>query len=221
MKIREIFKRYIKDSNKIVFSTFISVLITFLFVLYNSFLGFIYVDLWAISISIYYGSLIIARMIALNVEKKLKNNKPNVKINIREKTYIKLSIFMFFIDLSLFTPITLMIVKPNNVVFGIIPAIIVSVYTTYKISMALINYKKNRRSDNLTYKFLRELSVVDALVSILTLQHTLIMVNGGMTEGMKLLSSISSFLVLLIIIVFSTIKMLNVLKKKEKIINKN
>ena len=157
----------------------------------------------------------------MNVEKKLKNNKPNVKINIREKTYIKLSIFMFFIDLSLFTPITLMIVKPNNVVFGIIPAIIVSVYTTYKISMALINYKKNRRSDNLTYKFLRELSVVDALVSILTLQHTLIMVNGGMTEGMKLLSSISSFLVLLIIIVFSTIKMLNVLKKKEKIINKN
>ena len=95
-----------------------------------------------------------------------------------------------------------MIIHPKDVSFGLIPSIAVAAYTTYKITIAIINYVKVKKYNNIMFKFVNELSVVDAFVSILTLQHTLIMVNGGMTTQMLKLSSATSFIILLAIIIF-------------------
>lgn len=218
MNIREKIKNFIKNPNKILVSTMFSVLTTFLFALYNGYLGIVFNDSWGISISIYYLCLISAKLISVTVENKLKNkNYLNVQ-QIRRTTYIILSIFMFFIDICLIAPISLMIVNPKNVKFGLIPAIVMAVYTTYKVTTGIINYKKVTKTNNLIFKYVRELSVVDALVSILTLQHTLIMVNGGMTSGMKILSSLSSLGIFLIIVVFSIFQIINTKKNNLKYI---
>lgn len=213
MKIKDKINKFIKNPNKIIFSSLFSVLTTFLFAIYNIYLGLKFGDSWGISISIYYICLIFARTISLNTERKIKRYKTDIKNNVRRKKYIGLSVFMFFIDFCLITPITLMIVYPKEVNFGIIPAITVATYTTYKITMAIVNYNKVKKVENLTYKFLRELSLVDALISILTLQHTLIMVNGGMSNNMLILSACSSFVILLLIIVFSIYTTIRNIKK--------
>ena len=119
---------------------------------------------------------------------------------------------VFFFDFCLIAPITLMIIHPKDVSFGLIPSIAVAAYTTYKITIAIINYVKVKKYNNIMFKFVNELSVVDAFVSILTLQHTLIMVNGGMTTQMLKLSSATSFIILLAIIIFSIVSMKKTIK---------
>jgi len=200
-------------NNKTRLSYIISLTATLLFAIYNGFLGFFKKDSWGISIFVYYLCLLLARIIALKCEQNLKDKPAEDCNNIRKQTYIKLSIFIFFIDLCLIAPITLMIVAPNDVNFGIIPAITIATYTTYKVTMAIINYVKVKSHNNLLHTFLREISVIDAIVSVLTLQHTLIMVNDGMNSTMSILSCISSFVLLTVIIVFSILNFKKALNK--------
>ena len=121
---------------------------------------------------------------------------------------------MFFIDICLLAPIILLITNPKETNFGLIPSIVFAVYTTYKITMAVINYNKVKKVDNLIFQYLRELSVVDAFVSILSLQNTLIMVNSGMTQSMFILSAISSFVIFFVIVAFSIVNMVKTIKNK-------
>ena len=213
MKIREAYNRFFKSEHRILLTALLSSITTLLFALYNGYLGLIFGDIWGISIAIYYLFITIARIICLGIEKKLKGNEDKSKDIIRRKVYAGMSIFIFFIDICLFVPITLMVVCPKDVSFGIIPAIAFATHTTYKIIMAIVNYNKTKKMGNLTYTFLRELSIIDALTSILSLQHILIMVKGGMTDDMLLLSAISSFAILTIIILFSFFTTKKMIKK--------
>ena len=213
MKIREAYNRFFKSEHRILLTALLSSITTLLFALYNGYLGLRFGDIWGLSIAIYYLFITIARMICLGIEKKLKGDKDESKDVIRRKVYVGMSIFIFFIDICLFVPITLMVVCPKDVSFGIIPAIAFATYTTYKIIMAIVNYNKTKKMGNLTYIFLRELSIIEALTSILSLQHILIMVKGGMTDDMLLLSAISSFAILTIIILFSFFTTKKMIKK--------
>ena len=213
MKIREAYNRFFKSEHRILLTALLSSITTLLFALYNGYLGLRFGDIWGISIAIYYLFITIARIICLGIEKKLKGDKDEFKNIIRRKAYVGMSIFIFFIDICLFVPITLMVVCPKDVSFGIIPAIAFATYTTYKIIMAIVNYNKTKKMGNLTYIFLRELSIIEALTSILSLQHILIMVKGGMTDDMLLLSAISSFGILTIIILFSFFTTKKMIKK--------
>lgn len=213
MKIREAYNRFFKSEHRILLTALLSSITTLLFALYNGYLGLRFGDIWGIGIAIYYLFITIARIICLGIEKKLKGDKDEFKNIIRRKAYVGMSIFIFFIDICLFVPITLMVVCPKDVSFGIIPAIAFATYTTYKIIMAIVNYNKTKKMGNLTYIFLRELSIIEALTSILSLQHILIMVKGGMTDDMLLLSAISSFGILTIIILFSFFTTKKMIKK--------
>lgn len=200
MKIKDKIK-----NNKTFLSVCFSIISTIIFAIYNCYLGVCFKDLFAIAISIYYFLLICIKLSALIVEKQFVKKQDKMKSIIRIKTYKTLSIFVFGIDLCLIAPIILMVVKPKDVKFGIIPAITIATYTTYKIIHALLNYKKSKKTHNLIMILLRELNIIEAIVSILTLQHTLIMVNGGMNESMKTLSLITSIGFIVVIIMFSII----------------
>ncbi len=139
------------------------------------------------------------------VERKISNKNKDSQIKIRIKNYKISSIFIFIIDLCLIAPIILMVTQPNDVKFGLIPAISMATYCVYKIVIAIINYVKSKKSQNPTTILLKEIDIIGAIVSILTLQHTLIMVNGGMDKSMQILSLISSIGFILVIIVFSII----------------
>lgn len=169
-----------------------SVIITLIFALYNGAIGIIYQTSWNISISIYYILLFLIRLLIILSKKE--------KI-----TYIFTSIFLFIINLALIAPITIMALNQKNINIGLIPAIGIATYTTYKITNAIIHYKKNYKNDNLLDKQNIIINLVDSIVSILTLQNTLILVNGEMDNmtGLVIITSFILYGFVLFITIFS------------------
>ncbi|MCC8195707.1 MAG: hypothetical protein LIO49_02700 [Ruminococcus sp.] len=158
--------------------------ITVLFAVYNGYLGIAQGSLWHGSIAIYYILLTLIRGIILISERKSR---------VRLRTFRVSSAFLLLLNIALICPIALMVMFEKPVTMGKIPAIAMAAYTTYKIIMASVNFgsKKKRSSGNILISELRAISLIDAIVSVLSLQNTLIMVNGG-AESMLTLSAITS-----------------------------
>ena len=100
------------------------------------------------------------------------------------------------LDLALMLPIALMVVLAKPLYIGLIPAIAMAAYTTWKITIASIHICRRRRfGEDLLLGELITVNFIDALVSILSLQNTLIMVNQAKTGdsgSMLTLSAVSS-----------------------------
>ncbi len=120
-------------------------------------------------------------------------------------------------DFALFAPTILMALFQKEVKFTVIMAIALATYTCYKIVMASINYAKTRKNQNPTVKILRTILFAEALVSILTLQNTLIMTFGEVTTGMKTLVIVSSTLILFTIISLSIMSLTDAINKRKSL----
>ena len=178
-------KQPIKDFRKIwdsdyyfstVFSSAISTLISMVFALYNGALGIVYQSWWHGLICVYYLLLGIIRAILIGTRRK--NQK-----TIRMITYLLLLVM----DVSLIGPIYVMVSGKLSYTHGLIPAIAMAAYTTYRITISIIHFRKSRKNDNPLLFELRMINMTDALVAVLSLQNALIIANGGMDEGMRTL----------------------------------
>ena len=114
----------------------------------------------------------------------------------------------------------MMVVLDKPVSMGLIPAITMAAYTTWKITMASIHISRQRRrsSGNVLVAELRTVNFIDALMAILTLQNTLIMVERTTADqnDMLPLSAVSSALIYAIIAAI-TIRMLQKGLKQPKV----
>ena len=114
------------------------------------------------------------------------------------------AVLLLILNISLIVPVTLMVLQKKPVHLTLIPAITMAVYTTYKITMASVNLRRSQKTSDPLIRLLRTISFVDALVSILTLQNTLIMVTTtGDTGEMQLFTAVSSALILLMAMLLS------------------
>lgn len=115
------------------------------------------------------------------------------------------------LDLALILPISMMVVLDKPVSMGLIPAIAMATYITWKITMASIHiFRQRRRSGgNILVAELRTVNFIDALVAVLTLQNTLIMVEGTAADGSAMLplTAVSSGAIYAVIVAV-TIRML-------------
>ncbi|MGN0394525.1 MAG: hypothetical protein ACI4EF_04120 [Coprococcus sp.] len=112
---------------------------------------------------------------------------------------------LFVLSISLVGPITLMVLNRKSVNMTLIPAIAMATYIAYKVVMAPVNMKKSRNFKDSLVKLLRNINFIDALISILTLQNTLLVVKASADrQDMMLLAAISSA-VGLCVTVFMTI----------------
>lgn len=185
---------------KTVINSSVSFLITFVFALYNAFLGIRYGTIWNLSISVYYIFLVVIRGIIIRQEHLFLTKS----VDNRQRIHTIASIMLILMNLALIMPITLMVINKKNVSTGMIPAISIAAYTTFKITMASINLRKSKKSDDLLIKDLRNINFIDALVSVLTLQNTLISVKGENSRPeMFRLSAVSSSIGLAVIIILT------------------
>lgn len=101
----------------------------------------------------------------------------------------------------------------------LIPAIAMAAYTTYNVVMSSVNLKRRKRSSDRLVRLLRTINFIDALVSVLSLQNTLIMVNmKGDGSEMLTLSAITSAAIMLAVLAISVAAMIKgvvSLKSKE------
>ena len=83
--------------------------------------------------------------------------------------------------------------------------------------MASVNLRKRRASPDSLVWLLRTIGFIDALVSILTLQNTLIMVNsGGKTPAMLPLTAVTSALVWAAVLLLSVLAIARGFKRLRK-----
>lgn len=189
------------DFNTVI-SAFGSLLVTTVFALYNGFIGISHSSLWHGAICVYYIILVIFRGMIVLARRKILFSQDSEKA--RNKVYMVAAVLLLILNFSLIIPVSLMVRQQKPVNLSLIPAISMAVYTTYKIIMASINLKRRKNSADSLIRLLRTINFIDALVSILTLQNTLIMVNSKTSSiTMTRLATITGASVLLIILFLS------------------
>lgn len=222
-KIKSIIEKWKKDyAYNTLASSAISFGVTVLFAVYNGFLGIRLLSVWHGSICVFYLFLIAIRGMILLTEKKNMARGEQEKEQHRHRTSVICSVMLLLLNLALILPVSLMAVLEKPVNMGLIPAITMAAYTTYKLTMASVHIQKQRhsRSGNVLISELRTINFIDALVSILTLQNTLIMVKQTESgcNDMFLLSAVSSaviYIVILFITILSLIKNCSLLGRQS------
>lgn len=66
-------------------------------------------------------------------------------------------------------PIALLVLQEKEIDFGFIPALVMDIYTVYKVTFIIINLKKSINSSNILLRQLKIIALIDAIVLILTL----------------------------------------------------
>jgi cytochrome b561 len=185
--------------------------VTTLFALYHGYLGLCYASVWHGSIGVFYLLLMVIRGTILLTEKRNKLRVASAQGRCRRRAFLISSLLLLVMDGALIWPIAMMVVLDKPVSMGLTPAIAMAAYTTWKITMASVHMgrQRHRAGGNILVAELRTVSFIDALVSILTLQNTLIMVNrtAGDENSMLPLSAASSA-VIYVVIVSITVRML-------------
>lgn len=181
--------------------------ITALFALYNGYLGVQHGSIWHGSIAVFYLLLTAIRGTVLLTEQRNRTRRKTEQEQCRRRTFRTSATLLLALDLALILPISMMTVLAKPVVMGLIPAIAMAAYTTWKIVMASIHIRRqrSRAQGSILIAELRTLNFIDALVAILTLQNTLIMVRRTAMEGNAMLpvSAASSGIVYAVIVVIS------------------
>lgn len=192
-------------------STAVSFVCTALFAFYNGFLGLCYGSVWHGSIGIFYLLLMVIRGMVLLTEHRNRAKDHAEQDRCRRRTFLISSVLLLVLDLALIMPISMMVALDKPISMGLIPAIAMAVYTTWKITMSSIHIRRQRRraGGNILVAELRTVNFIDALVAILTLQNTLIMVKRttAAENAMLPVSAASSGLIYAVIVAI-TVQML-------------
>ena len=180
------------------FKTYISAagafVVTVVFAIYNGFLGIRHSSLWYGTICVYYIMLTLLRGSIIAAAKRI--SRPEARKEARNKAYLVISFLLLILNISLIIPVSMMVIQQKPVSMTLIPAITMAAYTTYKVIMASVNLRKRKASSDSLVRLLRTIGFIDALVSIITLQNTLIMVHSnGQDIGMLPLTAVTSGLI--------------------------
>lgn len=192
-------------------SAAVSLGITALFALYHGYLGLCYASVWHGSIGVFYLLLMVIRGTVLLTEKRNQARSEAEQNRCRCRTFLISSILLLVMDLALIWPVAMMVVLDKPVSIGLIPAIAMAAYTTWKITMASVHMGRQRRraGGNILVAELRTVNFIDALVSILTLQNTLIMVSRTAADKNSMLPvSAASSAIIYVVILSITVGML-------------
>ena len=176
------------------------------FAVYNAYLGLHHRSLWNGSISVYYLLLSVIRGLLILTEDRLYRRAPAGASALQRRTFYASSAALILLNLALVVPVTLLALHQTPADLGLVPAIVLAAYTVYKVTLASINYRRKNNSSNVFVHELRTIALIDAVVSVLTLQNTLILVNhAGEEQSMLVLTSVTSAVLLVQILVFSVI----------------
>jgi len=201
--LKQLLARYRADYDfKTIASALLSLAATAFFALYNGFLGIRHASVWHGTICVYYLVLVLLRGAILLAERRAaRSGSPERD---RARACLGAASLLLLLNASLVVPVSLMVIRRKPLSLSLIPAIAMAAYTTYKITMASIHLRRCRRSADRLVHLLRTIHFIDALVSILTLQNTLIMVNAsGADDSMLTLTAVTSAAVMLAVLALS------------------
>ena len=152
-----------------------SFIINVAYTVYNGVIGIVNQSSWFITMAVYYSLLGVMRYHAVNAGRKISRMKNQKLIRKKELAVIKTDgLLLLLLNLALSGVVLLTIAKGRAKAYSEIMAISIAAYTFYKTTMAVINMVKVRKMQSPILITIRNIGVADALVSMLTLQTTML-----------------------------------------------
>lgn len=158
-----------------ILTTMPSFIINVAYTVYNGVIGIVNQSSWFITMAVYYSLLGVMRYHAVNAGRKISRMKNQKLIRKKELAVIKTDgLLLLLLNLALSGVVLLTIAKGRAKAYSEIMAISIAAYTFYKTTMAVINMVKVRKMQSPILITIRNIGVADALVSMLTLQTTML-----------------------------------------------
>lgn len=161
-------------------SGIVSAVVALAFAVYNGYLGIAHEYIFGVSIAVYFA--VLSAIYYILVDGEMLSGKVGAKQNTHVRKYIVATALLLAVDVLLVGPITLMVLQRRQFNLGMIAAITVATYATYNGSSAVVNYVKTRNYFDVRTVSVRSVKLVDAMVSLLTLQNTIIVAKGSSAE---------------------------------------
>ncbi|MCR4898973.1 MAG: hypothetical protein K5892_07140 [Acholeplasmatales bacterium] len=203
----------VDKDKRLLFFSIMSIILCLAFAIFNGILGIVYNSLWNGCICIYYIFLIMIKILIVFGGKITYYDNKTIRKNI---IVIFSFILLLFINIAMITPAALMLFDKRSYNYGIIIGIIMATYTTYSITMAIINLKRTIKVNNIFVKQIRLINMITALMSLLILQNTLIVANGGYDRSMTVLSFWTSLGIIFLVLVMIIISFIMYVKNYNK-----
>lgn len=168
--------RFLEDyTYRTILTTMPSFAINVAYTVYNGVIGIMNQSAWFITMAVYYSLLGIMRYYAVNTERKTSRMEDRELIRKKQISVIRTDgSLLLLLNLALSGVVLLTIAKGTAKTHSEIIVISIAAYTFYKITMAVINMVKVRKMQSPILITLRNIGVADALVSLLTLQATML-----------------------------------------------
>lgn len=200
-----------------ILTTMPSFMINVAYTIYNGVIGIMNQSSWFITMAVYYSLLGIMRYCAVHTERKISRLEDHELIRKKELAVIKIDgILLLLLNLALSGVVLLTIAEGTAKAYSDIMAISIAAYTFYKIIMAVINMVKVRKMESPILITIRNIGVADALVSMLTLQMTmLVSFQGTDSLDMNRMNGITGLAVCLLISALGISMIYYAFKRKE------
>jgi len=182
---------------KIAQSPYTSLIFNFVYAVGNCAIGFGLHSWWFITVGAYYAVLATTRFSVLRV-KKTANGNSEIEAFAKRIT----GILLFVLSLCLIGINILSSVKERGSDFHEIIMIAIATYTFTKITIAIIGLIKSKSMDSIITATLRNISFADAVVSIYTLQRSMLVSFPGMKPNEILIFNILTGTAVWIIVLF-------------------
>ena len=190
--------------DKVVKLALISLLFNIVFATYHIVLGIITHSWWLLTVGIYYAILSIVRFAVLQTKKQ---NKFITKFT---------GIMLMLLSLPLVGTVILSVIRDRGMVMHEIVMIAMAAYSFTKITLAIINLIKARKSSSAKLVTLRNISLSDTCVSIFSLQRSMLVSFGEMSEtDILIFNALTGSLVCVIVFMLG----LNLVKNKKILFN--
>lgn len=156
--------------NRVFELTVISVVFNLAFCIYHIVLGVTTHSWWLFTLGIYYALLSIVRFVVLWTHKKYK--------------YIMnfTAIMLMLLSIPLVGVVILSLIRDRGIVMHEIVMIAMALYSFTKITLAIINLVKSKKSESAKLISLRNISLSESCVSIFALQRSMLVSFGDMSD---------------------------------------
>lgn len=200
------------DYRTLVFAAF-SLTINLLYVAFNGVVAVVELSIWYGALAIYYLLLTGMRFLILFYQGAKRKNQILVDDKVTEvKKYRAVGYLLTFLPIALSFAIFEMVANKKAFVHLGLTVYAVAAYTFFKLTLAIYNIVKSKKSDDVTIVGLITVSLADAGVSLLALQTTLLFTfSNGIDYGY--LNAITGAIVCALTILLGISAVINANKK--------
>ena len=171
-----------------------SFLMSLLFSGFNAYMGIKNRSIWYGALATFYIALALLRGGVLLYHKRKRANEQNDEYN-KIKVYKNSGIITLILNVALSSAIAQMIFNSEHFTYMGLTIFAYAAYAFYKITMSIIALIKAHKQEDLTVRAVREINLVDALVSILALQTALLTTFSEGDTNISLFNTLTGIVV--------------------------